>query len=178
MYYWYNKKKDLPGSDMGGFTRILHTGKKDNLMDEIPTFIVDPLPNGLDQGYVVLNRPWAFVQWLKRASIDEDYILMVEPDHLILKPLPNLACGDYPVGSLFDYMQPKEKSNNILRKFFPEEKGPVTLIDPTGNSPVLIKKVKRLISLIITRPIRRCTFLYIFNLDKITCIWKQVCRSL
>jgi hypothetical protein len=34
---------------MGGFTRILHSGKADNLMDEIPTVVVDPLPEGLDR---------------------------------------------------------------------------------------------------------------------------------
>lgn len=49
MYYWYKKKKDLPGSNMGNFTRILHSGSPDNLMDEIPTFVVDPLPPGLDK---------------------------------------------------------------------------------------------------------------------------------
>lgn len=49
MYYWYKKKKDLPGSEMGGFTRILHSGSPDNLMAEIPTFVVDPLPAGLDR---------------------------------------------------------------------------------------------------------------------------------
>lgn len=49
MYYWYKKKKDLPGSDMGKFTRILHSGSPDDLMDEIPTVVVDPLPPGLDR---------------------------------------------------------------------------------------------------------------------------------
>ncbi|KAF2291957.1 hypothetical protein GH714_042299 [Hevea brasiliensis] len=49
MYYWYKKMKDMPGSDMGKFTRVLHSGKPDNLMEEIPTFIVDPLPQGLDR---------------------------------------------------------------------------------------------------------------------------------
>lgn len=49
MYYWYKKKKDMPGSEMGGFTRILHSGRPDNLMDEIPTMVVDPLPAGLDR---------------------------------------------------------------------------------------------------------------------------------
>ena len=49
MYYWYKKQKDLPGSEMGGFTRILHSGNPDNLMDEIPTVVVDPLPAGLDK---------------------------------------------------------------------------------------------------------------------------------
>ena len=52
----------------GGFTRVLHSGKPDDLMDEIPTFVADPLPpekhkNG---GYVVINRPYAFVQWTSK----------------------------------------------------------------------------------------------------------------
>ena len=49
MYYWYKKMKTMPGSDMGKFTRVLHSGKGDHLMDEIPTFVVDPLPEGLDR---------------------------------------------------------------------------------------------------------------------------------
>ncbi|KAL0397640.1 UNVERIFIED_CONTAM: Hydroxyproline O-arabinosyltransferase RDN2 [Sesamum calycinum] len=71
MYYWYKKRKDLPGSEMGKFTRILHSGNPDNLMDEIPTVVVDPLPEGLDRGYVVLNRPWAFVQWLDKDLLEK-----------------------------------------------------------------------------------------------------------
>lgn len=49
MYYWYKKVKDMQRSDMGKFTRILHSGRPDQLMDEIPTFVVDPLPEGLDR---------------------------------------------------------------------------------------------------------------------------------
>ena len=49
MYYWYKKFKDAPGSEMGGFTRILHSGVPDNFMDEIPTMVVDPLPDGEDR---------------------------------------------------------------------------------------------------------------------------------
>jgi hypothetical protein len=97
MHYWYKEMRGRPGSDMGGFTRILHSGKPDGLMDEIPTLVVDPLPEGADrvrfsvpfccqllssdelllircfaQGYIVLNRPWAFVQWLQKADIKEE----------------------------------------------------------------------------------------------------------
>ncbi|XP_051123472.1 hydroxyproline O-arabinosyltransferase RDN2-like isoform X2 [Andrographis paniculata] len=139
MYYWYKKKMDLPGSEMGKFTRILHTGLPDNLMDEIPTFVVDPLPDGVDKGYVVLHRPWAFVQWLEKAKIEEEYILMAEPDHIFLKPLPNLSYKDYPVAFPFFYIKPK-KHERLLRKYYPEEMGPITNIDPIGNSPVIIKK--------------------------------------
>ncbi|KAG6421801.1 hypothetical protein SASPL_118358 [Salvia splendens] len=139
MYYWYNEKKDLPGSNMGKLTRILHSGAPDNLMDEIPTVVVDPLPLGLDRGYVVLNRPWAFVQWLEKSTIEEEYILMAEPDHIFLKPLPNLAYGDYPVAYPFFYIKPVE-NESLIRKFFPEAMGPVSNVDPIGNSPVIIKK--------------------------------------
>lgn len=139
MYYWYKQFKNRPGSEMGAFTRILHSGKPDSLMDEIPTFVVDPLPDGLDKGYVVLNRPWAFVQWLSKATIEEDYIFMAEPDHVIVKPLPNLSTGDLPAAFPFFYIAPKEHEK-ILRKYFPVENGPITNIDPIGNSPVIIKK--------------------------------------
>lgn len=54
MYYWYKKMKDKAGSEMGKFTRILHSGQPDNLMDEIPTFVVDPLPSGLDRVRVLI----------------------------------------------------------------------------------------------------------------------------
>lgn len=139
MYYWYKKTKDMPGSAMGKFTRILHSGRGDQLMNEIPTFVVDPLPEGLDRGYIVLNRPWAFVQWLEKAVIDEEYILMAEPDHIFVNPLPNLATENEPAGYPFFYIKPAE-NEKIMRKFYPKENGPVTDVDPIGNSPVIIHK--------------------------------------
>ncbi|KAI7993125.1 Splicing factor U2af small subunit A [Camellia lanceoleosa] len=51
MYYWFKQFKDGPNSEMGGFTRILHSGKPDSFMDEIPTFVAQPLPAGTDQIY-------------------------------------------------------------------------------------------------------------------------------
>jgi hypothetical protein len=49
MYYWYKRMQARPGGEaMGGFTRVLHSGKPDGLMDEIPTFVVEPLPAGKD----------------------------------------------------------------------------------------------------------------------------------
>ncbi|TVU22621.1 hypothetical protein EJB05_32334 [Eragrostis curvula] len=140
MYYWYKRMQARPGGEaMGGFTRVLHSGKPDGLMDEIPTFVVDPLPEGKDHGYVVLNRPWAFVQWLQKAKIEEEYILMAEPDHVFVKPLPNLAHDNDPAAFPFFYITPSEHEN-IIRKYYPKERGPVTNVDPIGNSPVIIKK--------------------------------------
>lgn len=43
-YYWYKKQRALchmqPVCDMGGFTRLLHTGEADDLMEEIPTVCI------------------------------------------------------------------------------------------------------------------------------------------
>ncbi|KAK1288889.1 hypothetical protein QJS10_CPB19g00611 [Acorus calamus] len=139
MYYWFKRFKDLPGSDMGGFTRILHSGKPDKHMEEIPTFVADPLPGGMDQGFIVLNRPYAFVQWLEKADIPEEYILMAEPDHIIVKPIPNLSKDGLSAAFPFFYIEPK-KYETVLRKFFPVEKGAITDVDPIGNSPVIIEK--------------------------------------
>ncbi|XP_010266653.1 PREDICTED: uncharacterized protein LOC104604120 isoform X2 [Nelumbo nucifera] len=67
------------------------------------------------------------------------YILMAEPDHIFVNPLPNLSHGGYPAAFPFFYIKPAE-NEKIIRKFYPEEKGPVTNIDPIGNFPVIIKK--------------------------------------
>ncbi|KAL3844006.1 hypothetical protein ACJIZ3_001409 [Penstemon smallii] len=103
MYYWFKKQKNLPNSEMGGFTRILHSGKADRFMDEIPTFVAQPLPSGMDQ------------------------------------PIPNLSRDGLGAAFPFFYIEPK-KYESVLRKFFPEEKGPITNIDPIGNSPVILGK--------------------------------------
>ena len=64
----FTKRLSAPMPVQGGFTRVLHSGKPDDLMDEIPTFVVDPLPPEKHNhgSYVVINRPYAFVQWTSR----------------------------------------------------------------------------------------------------------------
>ncbi|KVH90270.1 hypothetical protein Ccrd_007739, partial [Cynara cardunculus var. scolymus] len=121
MYYWFKKMKKNGGvnCEMGGFTRILHSGKADKFMDEIPTFVAQPLPPGTDQGYIVLNRPWAFVQWLQQAEIKEDYILMSEPDHVIVKPIPNLSRDGLGAAFPFFYIEPKKYESESLKKIAP-----------------------------------------------------------
>ena len=58
MYQRYLKLLSSEDSGaFGGFTRVLHSERADDLMDEIPSVVVDPLPKGVDEGYVVLNRP-------------------------------------------------------------------------------------------------------------------------
>jgi hypothetical protein len=94
---------------MGGFTRLLHSGAPDDLMDEVPTFLAAPLPNSVVEHstYPVLNRPYAFLQWIRAANISEEYVLMSEPDHILLRPLPNLMRKDaWPAAYPFFYIEP------------------------------------------------------------------------
>lgn len=65
---------------------------------------------------------------------------MSEPDHIIVKPIPNLSKDGFGAAFPFFYIEPK-KYESVLRKYFPEEKGPITNIDPIGNSPVIVGKV-------------------------------------
>lgn len=65
---------------------------------------------------------------------------MSEPDHIIVKPIPNLSRDGLGAAFPFFYIEPK-KYEHVLRKFFPEDKGPITNIDPIGNSPVIVGKV-------------------------------------
>ena len=67
---------------------------------------------------------------------------MSEPDHIIVKPIPNLSRDGLGAAFPFFYIEPK-KYESILRKFFPEDKGPITNIDPIGNSPVIVGKVHK-----------------------------------
>jgi hypothetical protein len=140
MYYHFQKQKAAqgPNGQMGGFTRVLHD-VADGLEDEIPTCIVDRLEDEL--GFVVLSRPFAFVQFFEKCpQIEEDFILMAEPDHLYIKPVPNLMRGDTPAAFPFFYINPKEKPD-IVRRFLPgitdEE---MKDIDGIGSSPVFIRK--------------------------------------
>uniref|UniRef100_A0A0A9DMY1 Hydroxyproline O-arabinosyltransferase-like domain-containing protein n=1 Tax=Arundo donax TaxID=35708 RepID=A0A0A9DMY1_ARUDO len=56
MYYWFNEaRRARGGAEMGGFTRILHSGKPDEFVDEILTFVADPLPEG-DQAAACANH--------------------------------------------------------------------------------------------------------------------------
>ncbi|KAG2433123.1 hypothetical protein HYH02_012825 [Chlamydomonas schloesseri] len=141
-YYWFKKQRDAclrePACDMGGFTRVLHTGKPDDLMDEIPTVVVDPLPDR-NTTYIVLNRPYAFMQWMKMVSIPEKYFVMCEADHLFMRPLPNFMNGEAAGAALFTYIVPWNY-NDIVKKFIGKDKSDeeVKKVPQIGNSPTFI----------------------------------------
>ena len=88
----------------------------------------------------MLNRPSAFVQWLAQADISEAYVLMSEPDHVWLRPMPNLMVGERMAAFPFFYIEPAKPSfKHITEKFT----GPLTrrqaeAIAPMGASSALV----------------------------------------
>ena len=98
--------------EMGGYTRIMDMGEPDDLMQEIPTFLAQPLSKKIVDysGYELLNRAHALLQWAQTTSIEEDYVVIEESDHLYLRPVPNLMVGPRMAGSYYSYMQPAHVS--------------------------------------------------------------------
>ncbi|BDA42463.1 H7M6 Hydroxyproline O-arabinosyltransferase PLENTY [Coccomyxa sp. Obi] len=140
-YYHYKKMlRDFPDSAMGGFTRLLHSGEEDTLMEEIPTAVVDKLPLGLDQGFVVLNRPYGFLQWVRKffPLIKERYILMIEPDYIFVRPPPLWATPTKSAAYHFTYMLPQD--NREIIEPYNEKDVPFDTILPIGNAPTLMHR--------------------------------------
>jgi hydroxyproline O-arabinosyltransferase len=102
--------------------------------------------------YPVLNRPYAFLQWIQQADIPERYILMSEPDHLFLRPLPNLApSAAVPAAFPFFYIEPHRDEYLPLAARFAQVPDSVKTgrrrnltrkeamkIAPIGNSPTFL----------------------------------------
>lgn len=148
-YYWYLRTKEKCEAEekekcrMGGYTRLLHSGQPDDFMDEIPTVVVQPLPEEYQRvaaGYVVLDRPYAFKQWVDKYldTIPENYIWMGEPDHVFLRPPPLWATPERPAAFPFFYIEPP-RFKGIIDRFNPNGV-PIDQFDTIGNSPVQIHK--------------------------------------
>jgi len=127
---------------MGGFTRLLHDDTPDDLMDEIPTFVAKTLPKEHpNHGYIVLNRPYAFLQWVQKATIKEKYVLMGEPDHIWLKPMANPMEGDSAAAFPFFYIEPTTDQHIAITERFV---GKLETMDqklrlyPIGSSPTIM----------------------------------------
>ena len=68
------------------------------------------------------------------ARVTEEYVYIAETDHLMLRPLPNLATRHVPAGFDFGYMVAWGQAS-VVDKFVPGLGGKT---DPVGPSPVMI----------------------------------------
>ena len=143
-HHWKLQKRMDPCGEMGGFTRLLtnQRGEDDGRSHshEIPTVVVKELSGMEARGYVVANRPYSMLQFVSHpefaARIVEDYVYIAETDHILLRPLPNLATAEVPAAFNFGYMVAWGQAN-IVNKFVPGLGGKT---DPVGPSPVIIHK--------------------------------------
>ena len=139
-YYWYLKVRDLPGSSMGGFTRLLHAKEDDELSEKIPTIRVDPLGHRGALLFPPLARPLALKMLMDMPDngIKEDYVMMAEPDHIFLDAVPNWASPTKPASFPFFYIDFHEKPDLVKR--WNKQHVPVDMLPPIGNSPTIIHK--------------------------------------
>lgn len=75
-------------------------------------------------------------------TLEEDYILMSEPDHVFMRPLQNLMQGDNPAAFPFFYIEPSRKDYvPITQKFIGADKTrrDCEKIAPIGNSPTFLR---------------------------------------
>ena len=49
-----------------------------------------------------------------------DYVLILETDHVIMKPIPNLATPEMPAAFVFGYMYPQQNQLWVIKKYWPE----------------------------------------------------------
>jgi hypothetical protein len=139
-HYWYKKMKDAhPDSAMGGFTRLLHTGKADDFMHEIPTVVVDALPAEMETAAkdyaVIMGQAYGLEQFVRDHlhTITDDYILTVDPDSVFMEPPPLWATPTKAAAFYFPYVDPQAEENaRILQKY--NDKGvPLTSFASIGE---------------------------------------------
>lgn len=81
------------------------------------------------------------LQWVNQVLIPERYVLMSEPDHIFLGPLPNIMDGDRPAAFPFFYIEPSKPAFvPITRTFVGASKTRRDLesIAPIGSSPTFM----------------------------------------
>ena len=143
MYASYLRHAKEPGSIMKAFTRILHKGRADELMHEIPTIRFNPVQTKCDGwcDYPVADRSQAVTDWLQTADSERcSHIVMVETDHIIVKsPSPEILL---PVGQAmgfkFGYMSPTQRT---IKRLYPQYFEGGAKMPPTGNAPSVVNTV-------------------------------------
>ena len=142
MYQTWQNHASQPGSIMKAFTRVLHKGRDDELMFEIPTMRFEPIQTHCDSwcDYPVADRSDAFARWSQTADSETcSHIIMLETDHVIVKSPPEsiLLPPGQAYGFEFHYIN---VNHPTMRQHFSEEYGDKSKgnIPRTGNSPTVI----------------------------------------
>ena len=87
----------------------------------------------------VLNRPYSVVQFIERNGferISESYVYIAETDHVLMRPLPNLATAERAAAFGFGYMHAGMQHQGLLDRFAPGVR--FSQVQPVGPSPLII----------------------------------------
>ena len=151
MYFHFVKqrKADGPCTDMTGFTRLVasENGEPDGLEGEVPSAFVRQYTTAEIAQYGhfgVLNRPFSVVQFIQNGGferIKEPHVWIAETDHVLMRPLPNLAHDDGRAAAFsFGYMHASYGHQSLIDRFAPGVK--YSDVQPVGPSPLMISKSK------------------------------------
>ena len=127
MYATYKKHASTPGSILKAFTRVLHRGRDDELMREVPTMRFDPNQAKCDTwcDYPVADRSLAMAQWSKTTDSNRcSHVMMVETDYVYVKspPASILKPRGQAMGFEYTYIGPKEPNMlRVMREYLDEQ---------------------------------------------------------
>jgi len=148
MYHHWKKQRAVDGrcTEMSGFTRLCPSpdGKPDGVEAFIPTvFVAQLTPQVLAKygHFGVLNRPHSVVEFFKdpalRARVTEEWVMIAETDHVLTKPMPNLASDTEAAAHSFGYMHAGSHHQKVVDLVNKETSW--KQLQPIGPSPLIIK---------------------------------------
>jgi len=112
-------------------------------LPDVPSLCTLQLPDEVIAAHFhfgVLNRPHSIQALLRSPAmlrqITSRFVLILETDHVLMKPIPNLATATTPAAFVFGYMHGHQAQDAIVRRYWPQGGG--ARLDPVGPSPLLI----------------------------------------
>jgi len=90
--------------------------------------------------FAVMNRPSSVLQMLANpammARITEEYLMIAETDHVLMRPLPNLATREEPAAYNFGYMHASSHQQPVISHIAPNVRWQD--VQPIGPSPAIM----------------------------------------
>jgi len=86
--YHFNKS-----AQAGPLTRLLSGARADHLVTELRTWVAPPYRHLQYDPYVPYNKPAAIAHWLRYSGARPEYVVVVDPDCIFLRPLVSPAPG-------------------------------------------------------------------------------------
>ena len=146
MYYHWRKQAAASGpcTEMTNFTRLVASegGAPDGLEGEIPSIFVRQYTTAEIARYGhfgVLNRPFSVQQFIDNGGLErvvEQYIYIAETDHVLMKPLPNMASPTKAAAFGFGYMHSSSSVQKFIDRVAPGASW--SDVQPVGPSPLII----------------------------------------